>query len=166
MEPSVEGVMKIGIISDTHDNVINIKKAVEIFEKKDLDFVIHLGDVITPATVKFFKPLKMKFIRGNCDGAELDRFKEKIEEIKGEFYPNTLSLELNGKSIFCSHRPMQDVIDSGQYDYVLYGHTHAKRDEKIGKTRVINPGSHYYGGENTIAILDIDNDHVESIEVA
>lgn len=157
--------MRIGIISDTHDNVSNIKNAALIFKKMDIREVIHLGDVIAPATIRFFKPLKMKFVKGNCDG-DVEMLKKKIEEIDGEYYPDNLLLELKGKKIFCSHKPMQDVIDSREYDYVLYGHTHVKRNDKLGKTRVINPGAHYYGGENTIAILDIDNDHVEFIEVA
>ncbi len=42
---------------------------------------------------------------------------------------------------------------------------HKTRDEKIGKTRVINPGAHYYGCENKVVLLDLEKDNVEFIEL-
>jgi len=35
--------MKIGIISDTHDNLPQIKKAVEIFNREKVELVLHAG---------------------------------------------------------------------------------------------------------------------------
>ena len=37
--------MKIGIIGDTHDNVINVKRAIQLFKRKKVNFVIHTGDI-------------------------------------------------------------------------------------------------------------------------
>jgi len=156
---------KIGIIADTHDNVPNIKAAVEAFKEMKVDFVVHLGDIIAPQTTRFFKGLKIKFVKGNCDGADMELLKSKIAEIGGEFYFDKMYFEFWSKKFICIHKPDEEIIKSGEYDYVLYGHTHKKRNEKIGKTRVINPGAHYYGAENTIAILDIEDDEVEFIEV-
>ncbi|PIY60138.1 hypothetical protein COY95_03330, partial [Candidatus Woesearchaeota archaeon CG_4_10_14_0_8_um_filter_47_5] len=59
----------------------------------------------------------------------------------------------------------EGMINSKKYDYVLTGHTHEIRDEKIGSTRVINPGGHYYGNEGTVAVLDLNTDSVEFISV-
>ena len=74
--------MIIGIISDTHDNIPNILKAVNIFKERKANLVLHLGDIVAPATIKFFNGLNMKFIMGNCDG-DIDLIKKRIEEIKG-----------------------------------------------------------------------------------
>ena len=68
----------IGIISDTHDNVLNIRKAVKVFQEKNVDFVIHLGDIISPSSTAFFKGVKVKFIKGNCDG-DLAMIKKKAD---------------------------------------------------------------------------------------
>ncbi|MFH1052889.1 MAG: YfcE family phosphodiesterase [Candidatus Woesearchaeota archaeon] len=156
----------IGIISDTHDNVQNIMNAVEVFKKLKVKLVIHLGDIVAPATVIYFKDLPMKFVKGNVDGAEIDILQEKIEDIGGEFYPDKLELDLNGKKLLAVHKPDNYAITSGIYDYYLHGHTHKRRNQKIGRTRIINPGSHYYDGDNTIVILDIDKNKVEFIEVS
>ncbi len=158
----------IGIISDTHDNVVNVLKAIKIFENANVDFVIHCGDVIAPATIKFLKGIHTKVVKGNCDG-EIDHLKSVLEEIKGEYLGEVGKLDLLGKKILIYHggnqEKLQKFIDPQEYDYILTGHTHKTRDEKIGKTRVINPGAHYYGCENKIVLLDLEKDNAEFIEL-
>lgn len=158
----------IGIISDTHDNVENIKNAAEVFRKKRVSFVIHLGDIIAPATVPFFKGLNMKFIKGNNDG-DLEGIKAKCAEIGAEYLGEFHVMMVKGKKLALYHGTdktrLAQIISSGNYDYVLHGHDHHKRDKKIGNTQVINPGAHYYQCENTIALLDVENNKVEFIEV-
>ncbi len=158
----------IGIISDTHDNVPNIIKAIKIFENANVDFIIHCGDVIAPATVKFFKGIHTKVVKGNCDG-DIDHLKSVLEEIKGEYLGEVGELDISGKRILVYHgkyqEKLQKFIDSQEYDYILTGHTHQTRDEKIEKTRVINPGAHFYGCENKIVLLDLKEDSIEFIEV-
>jgi putative phosphoesterase len=36
----------IGIISDTHDNLPAIKRAVDLFNEKNVDLVLHAGDFV------------------------------------------------------------------------------------------------------------------------
>ena len=61
---------------------------------------------------------------------------------------------------------LNELIRSQKYDYVLYGHTHTKRNDKIGKTRVINPGAHYYTTfVKTIALLDLEKDDVKFVQI-
>ena len=43
--------MKIGIISDTHDDVDNTNKAIDIFKENDVKAVIHAGDIISPPII-------------------------------------------------------------------------------------------------------------------
>jgi len=100
----------LGIISDTHDNVVNIKKAVEVFKQKRVDFVVHLGDIIAPATVRFFEGLRMRFIPGNCDG-DIELIKKKIKEINGEFLENGSELHIGTKNIMLFHGAPQEKLD-------------------------------------------------------
>jgi uncharacterized protein len=44
--------MKIGLISDTHDNIQNIQNAISLFNDKHVSFVIHGGDIVSPEAVK------------------------------------------------------------------------------------------------------------------
>ena len=62
--------MKIGIISDTHDDVGNVQRAIEMFNVERVQSVIHAGDYIFPGIVKEFEKLNSKLIGvlGNNDG--------------------------------------------------------------------------------------------------
>jgi len=160
--------MKIGIISDTHDNVGNILKAVKVFQAKGVEFVVHCGDVVSPASAKFFNGVKIKLVKGNCDG-DTEHIGEKLESIAGEYLGESAELSIDGKQIAAYHgqdkAKLDKIIKSGQYRYVLTGHSHKLRDEVVGKTRVLNPGAHYYGSEGTIMILDLKEDKVEVIRL-
>ena len=54
--------MKIGIMSDTHDYLPNIRKAIEIFNEEKVDLVVHCGDFVSLFVIKEFKNLKAKVI--------------------------------------------------------------------------------------------------------
>ena len=66
------------------------------------------------------------------------------------------------------HDGLLGAIHSGEQRYVLHGHTHARRDQRIGPTRVINPGA--LGGTHretrSVAILDVAADALRFIELA
>jgi len=160
----------IGIISDTHDNVINIKKAVDIFKKNNVEFVIHAGDIIAPATVKFFEGVKMKFIFGNCDG-DRAKIEEKVKEFGWEHHGRIMELKIKNKTIGVVHGDdllIWDKMVNKGYDYLIHGHTHVPEDKKINKTRILCPGGHYLGDDkktNQIIILNLDNDKVLFVDV-
>lgn len=62
--------MKIGIISDTHDNLDAIDRTIETLNSYKIDLVIHAGDVISPFAARRFKELKspLRVVYGNNDG--------------------------------------------------------------------------------------------------
>jgi uncharacterized protein len=62
--------VKIDIISDTHDDIENVPRAIDIFNKEDVRFVIHSGDYVFPGIVTEFRKLNAKLIGvlGNNDG--------------------------------------------------------------------------------------------------
>jgi putative phosphoesterase len=154
----------IGIISDTHDQVEITKKAIAILKKKKADVVLHCGDVIAPLTLKLFNGLKLKLVQGNCDG-DLVLLKKFAEEQDSEFLGKSAELEIEGKKIFFTHKPeeAEAAAKSGKFDYIFHGHVHEKRDEMIGKTRLICPGGFYPGATGYVVL--IDKDKVEFIEV-
>jgi hypothetical protein len=160
----------IGIISDTHDNTTNIQKAVKIFRKNNVDFVIHLGDVVAPISLGFFEGLKLKVIQGNCDG-DPEGMKKRLISMNSEFLGKEKVLLIEGKTFYLAHGNNEDrllrAIKSNKYNYVLHGHTHIKRDDRFGKTRVINPGNHYlYHKQNHfIALLDVKTDNLKFVKI-
>jgi uncharacterized protein len=46
--------LKIGIISDTHDDIENVQEAINIFNKNEVNLVIHTGDYISPRVIQEF----------------------------------------------------------------------------------------------------------------
>ncbi|MEM3980825.1 MAG: YfcE family phosphodiesterase, partial [Ignisphaera sp.] len=62
--------MKLGIMSDSHDNLPAIDKALKVFRDQDVDLLIHLGDIISPfALSKVLEfPAKIIIVTGNNDG--------------------------------------------------------------------------------------------------
>ena len=158
----------IGIVSDTHEDVRMIVKAVAIFKSRAPSLVIHCGDIISPPVLERFAGLALKLAFGNNDG-ERSGLKKKCGELGFSEIADTLTFEVAGKSFFVNHGTSARVIDEAiatqQYDYVLHGHTHIPRNEVIGRTRVINPGALFSADTYTIAFLTPTTGEVEFVEI-
>ncbi|MBI2657735.1 metallophosphoesterase [Candidatus Woesearchaeota archaeon] len=158
----------IGIISDTHENEEGIKKAVAVFREKKVDFAVHCGDIVCPPMLEHFKGLKMKFVYGNNDG-ERAGLNSKSKELGWEEVSDEKEFEYKNKKFYAYHGTKMEKLDaaikSNKYDYVLTGHTHIKRDERIGRTRVINPGALFRIYPHTIALLDAEKDELEFVKI-
>ena len=152
--------LKIGLISDTHDNFKSIESAVKIFNDKGISYVIHAGDITTPEAVEAFDGVKLIGVLGNndIDKQGLDNAFEKIGgKLKGEF----CEIEEDDLLIASYHgtnfKKRDALIQSGKYDVVVYGHTHKVENRVVGKTIVINPGTAngwFFGYKATAAIFD------------
>ena len=59
--------MKIGLISDTHDNIQNIQNAISLFNDKHVSFVIHACDIVSPEAVKGSAGVRPIAVIGNND---------------------------------------------------------------------------------------------------
>ena len=149
--------MLIGIMSDSHDNMVAIKKAVKFFNGHKVELVLHAGDIVSPFTALEFEKLKMKFVVvfGNNDGDKpylLERFK-KI----GSISQDPIELTAGGKKIVLMHQPkfIDQLLKDTKYDVVVYGHTH-KIDIRVGKSVIINPGETggWLTGCATVALLN------------
>jgi uncharacterized protein len=168
--------MLIGIISDTHDHADSILKAVGLFNKRNVDLVIHCGDWVSPFMPDFCESLKVEIISvfGNNEG-DLWRFLERKGQRKWNIQFNRISVEceLDGRNIIAYHgdsKPLlAGLIDSQKYDVVFSGHTHAALVERCGKTLHVNPGSpcgiaeSKAGAPKTIAFYDTQKDRAEIV---
>ncbi|MHA1238821.1 MAG: metallophosphoesterase [Candidatus Odinarchaeia archaeon] len=155
--------MKIGVISDTHDNLHSIATAVELLNEEGVEVVLHAGDIISPFTAKEFSKLKCPFIAvfGNNDGEKqhlLSMYKSLGMDIRGKFAEETLA----GKKIALLHGEIQQYVRalaaSGMYNAVFFGHTHQVYCENIDGVLVLNPGEAcgYLTGKKTFAVVDLE----------
>lgn len=146
--------MLIGIMSDSHDNLVNIKKAVDKFNELGVDLVIHLGDICSPFSAKVLQGLRSEIIGvfGNNDGEVLGINRV----VNGKFYKPPHLFEIENKKFILFHEGDICQYISEEIDFVLYGHSHKALVEYKGKQIIINPGavSGYLSERATVVILN------------
>lgn len=153
--------MIIGIMSDSHDHLAAIRLAVDFFNHKKVDLVLHAGDLISPFTAYEFKKLKMPFeaIYGNNDG-EREGLKTAFQELCD--LEDFKEINADGRKIAVIHGANQKLVDAlaggGNYDVLLRGHTH-QLDVSGDETMIINPGETcgYLSGKKTVILLSTDD---------
>lgn len=160
--------MIVGILSDTHDRLDAARAAIAILRQNGAEYFIHCGDVGSEPILDLLAGLSSAFVFGNndWDRRALERY---AADINVSCLGDGGDLELGGKLFHVQHgdneRAMKRAIDSQKFDFVLHGHSHVQRDERVGKTRVINPGALHRAKEKTIAVLDTDQDALRFIVV-
>jgi len=150
--------MKVAIVSDSHDNFLNLEKLILNLKKEGIKTIIHCGDAASLEVLKTLeqKTYKVYFCFGNAD------LKEKIKEgglKKVKIFDNFGEIKIDNLKIAFCHRPKlaKELTKSENYDFVFYGHTHKPWIEKIGNCNLANPGN--LAGvffKPTFAILDTE----------
>ncbi len=155
--------MKVGIISDTHDAHASVDRAIEIFNERGVEYVFHAGDMVSPFTASAFSGLKTaSFIAvfGNNEGEKL-MVTNNIQRFGGQIHGYVYKGEIEGRRIFMEHVPtaIDEVVESGHYDLVIYGHTHKQDIRKIDNTLVVNPGeaTDWLTGKSSLVIVELDD---------
>jgi hypothetical protein len=148
----------IGILSDSHDNLTRVRQAVRLFNDAGCTLVIHAGDFVAPFTVDELRNLRapVKAVFGNCDGekAGLARAFQGI----GEIGDGPLAFGHAGLRFAVVHLDSSAATQaaSGQFDLVIFGHTHRPLVESRDGVLLINPGEAggWLRGKSTVALLD------------
>ena len=154
--------MLIGLISDTHDNLPMIERAVSRLNLEKAELVLHAGDYVAPFVIQKFKALDCKLIGvfGNNDG-DHELLRKRFSEtenctIRGRF----AEINAEGFLIALLHGDETELLNAvathGGFNAVVHGHSHANVSMNMGKTLVINPGEvcGYLTGKSTLALLD------------
>lgn len=175
--------MKIAIMSDSHDNIPNMEKALKYINEQGINFIIHCGDLAAPSMltqvmIPNFKG-QIHLVYGNVgDNDLLDEMTKPYKNVK--VHGERGEVEVEGKKTslasesrrvgFC-HFPdeAKQMAQTGQFDIVFYGHTHKPWEENYQPTtinsqpvRIVNPGTlagMFY--KATFAIYDTSSDKLE-----
>ena len=161
--------MLVGVVSDTHNNIKNIKKIICLFNEEQVGLVIHTGDISKAETLRNFSELDAPLVGvfGNNDRVEKG-LKEICEEYNFKFQEPPLSLTLENKKIAVFHEPdlIKDYIkEHKDIDLILYGHTHRYKEETIDKTVYFNPGESAGSmeGKSASGIVNLNNLEIRRI---
>jgi putative phosphoesterase len=157
----------IGIMSDSHDNVVAVKEAVRLFNRIPCELVVHAGDFVAPFAARELEDLScpVKAVFGNCDG-EREGLKKAFQKI-GEIKEAPLIFEHAGMKFLIAHldHSLESYLVSEDLDFLIFGHTHKPEIKVKGITLLINPGEAggWVSGRSTIALLDTEQRDAEII---
>ena len=165
-------MVEIGIISDTHGDIAGTRTAACIFREYRVQAVFHCGDIggfdVLTELASVFQPLEVPVyvVYGNMD----------VYSDDWKFFPTNIGIlllgrfgevELAGRKIAFLHGDdsiqLRRALQSGEYDYIFTGHTHAFHNYREGGTRCINPGSAGHGSPATAAMLNLTTDVMEVV---
>jgi putative phosphoesterase len=148
----------IGVMTDSHDNVDAIKKAVRFFNGARCELVLHAGDVIAPFAARELGHLDcpVKAVFGNCDGEKVGLEKAFVSLGEIEEEPFVFSVADRAFLLTHTHFANEKHIQSGKYNVVVYGHTHKPDVRTNNGILVVNAGETggWLTGESTVALLD------------
>ncbi len=149
--------MKILVVSDTHGNNTNLRKAVANMGKS-LDLMVHLGDFMChPDAIREIAGCPVEFVKGNCDS---------FRDIQ-----SARLIEIAGHKVFITHGhlyggnwgidTMKDIAKENGAEIVMFGHTHEPMVDKTPGMALINPGSlsrpRQDGGRPTYIVMSVSD---------
>jgi putative phosphoesterase len=152
--------MRIGILSDVHDNIWKLSEVLEEIARAEIEALIFCGDLCAPFTLKqigeeFDGPVHV--VEGNNDGDMLLLARIAAGLANVTLYGPFAEFELGERAVAVNHYPQiaRAQALSGQYDLVCHGHDHTPNIERVGDALLVNPGE-VMGrfGQSTYAIYD------------
>ena len=165
--------MRLGVVSDAHDRLLNVERIVEAFRGAKVDAVVHTGDITLPMTLARFARVEVPVfgVPGNNDH-DREGLDNVAERLGMTLEPRTLEIELGGRRVFVVHDP-EDVdlgelcSGDGSPELVLHGHTHRHRWARSAVSWVFNPGecAGFVEGLGSVGVLDLRNMSQELLSV-
>lgn len=163
--------MKIGILSDTHNNIANLKIALALFEQEEVPTLIHCGDLTGVEVARMMAGFRVICVFGNGDFASGEIRQVLLAQNPESSAGLVFSGRIGDMRIAATHGHLpgrvEELTRSGQHDYVFTGHSHQHRDERVGFTRLINPGA--LGGlrreDHHVCLLDLDTGQAKFIKI-
>lgn len=155
--------MKIGILSDTHDQFERTENALQQLIKQGAQHIIHCGDLVSAEMVELLAQFpNTMFCFGNNDNEIELRNQAEISKVRC-LGLGTL-LKIADKQIGVTHGHHMPTIRNllkKKPDYMLVGHAHQQRVEEKEGTTWVNPGALHRAKPRTCAILETQNGQVE-----
>ena len=121
--------MKLGVLSDTHNNIPNLLKALQLFREEGIVQLMHCGDMADMLTARQLTEFDVIYINGNMDSSA-----EAINHVvwtlnpQNEIPGDVFEGMLDGVKIGATHGHLTGKLDklirSRRYKYVFHGHTH------------------------------------------
>jgi putative phosphoesterase len=157
--------MLVGIFSDTHDNLRQIEKAIAEFKRRNVQAVLHAGDIVAPFAARLIAKIDvpLHIVYGNNDGE-----KEGLRGALPQISPGPILIPL-GKCFVAMAHDFSQIPSRirAQANVLVAGHTHQAFVKTEDGKLMINPGEcgGWLKGRSTIAILETNTLQAEIVEL-
>jgi putative phosphoesterase len=154
-------------MSDSHGRAGRVRRALAVLDTCGAELFVHCGDIGGLEVLEEFTGRRCWFVWGNMDRPR-PVWRAELAELNLPWPDGQCTIELDGKriAVFHGHEPgFREALEGGEYDYVLFGHSHRPAEARNGRTRIINPGALHRASVHTVALLDIKTDELEFINI-
>jgi putative phosphoesterase len=156
--------VRVGVVSDTHDNLRNVARIVELLNEARVERVVHTGDVSQPKTLDALAALEAPLfgVWGNND-KEREALERACARHGFDFTESGRELVWARRRILVVHDPREIDLHLDEHHLVLHGHDHLHRVERVGGSLVVNPGecAGHLDGHNAVGVVDLVHLEVE-----
>ena len=157
--------MKIAVMSDSHDNIWNLKKALDIIQKSETSMIIHCGDFVAPFMLKELNDpgIPVHGVFGNNDGDQYLLTTLSLTTLSNITLHSLVGqIEIGGIDIAFTHQPVvgEALASTGKYNLVCFGHSHEYQLNKIAAATILNPGE-IMGKDGSPGFCFIDTNTLE-----
>jgi putative phosphoesterase len=161
--------MRLGILSDTHDEWERTQLAVRMLQAAGVDALFHCGDITEPSMLAAFAGLQSYFVFGNHDADNVPHLRQAAAETGVACLGWGGIVTLGGKRMGIVHGHLSSDlcrVMAERPDYLFSGHSHLVHDRREGVTRRINPGALFEADEFTVELLDVETDDLRILTVS
>ena len=164
-----------GLLSDSHGRATTTEKAVGLLAHAGADVLVHLGDVGTVEVIDALVaegldgeelPAHVVFGNTDWDSGPLARYAEDLGVVV-DHPEGVIELPDGGELRFQHGHELLRMNESLEAEprYLCHGHSHEQRDERVGATRIVNPGALFRARVYSVALVDTDADRVKFLNV-
>jgi putative phosphoesterase len=167
---------RIGLLSDSHGRAVRTRLAADLLVAQGADLLIHLGDIGSFEVIDAlatFKPgsdaqLPACLVFGNTDYdlPSMTRYAQEIGVTVS--HPVGRLSTPRGDLVYMHGDDREAYVAALQASpaYLCHGHTHCVTDQRIGGTRIINPGALQRAAQYSVALLDTEDDTLSFYPIA
>lgn len=163
--------MKIGLVSDSHGDGARLARALAMLIEHGAEAIVHCGDIGSDECIRLLGAVGVPAwaVAGNMD-RHLPHLARTAAGVGVQFHEQTVELPLSdGRFLIATHgndeRLMGELAAGRQFAYFCHGHTHRRRDQRLGNMRIINPGALHRAHPHSAALLNTETDELNFYEV-
>ena len=150
--------MRIGVVSDTHNNLRNVERIVELFRDARVERVVHTGDITQPRTLRALAEVGVPILGVFGNNDERAALQDHAAELDAELVEPPYEWILASRRVLVTHDPIElaGAVEDG-HALVLHGHTHRCTIERSATQLLFNPGecAGHLAGRQTVGVVDL-----------